>query len=462
MARHPKYRFTLCGAAGLLTLVGAGLFAAVPASADVSTTASPRLYVATTGSDTSNTCRLATHPCLTVDYALTQAPPGAIIALAAGTYTAPIAVSNAQTVTISGKARTGTSATIIDPATTVADTDGVDGGTPQPIGALVDVTGGATVDLKNLTIEGSSASPTFDPTGCANNFVGVYYHDASGTVSNVTIDGVQLSTTLFGCQDGLAAYVATDQPVTTASAVTFSNVSTTNYDKNGFTCNFLGTTCNVTNSVARGIGPTAAIAQNGIQLAYGAAGSITGSRATANSYTLGTANNQATGILVYDTGATTVTGNTLSANDVNLFAGADSGSVSGNWNISGNTVNGATNNAGNGRGNGYGDGIQIQGVTATNPTTVANNVVQGSYEYGIGLYGAVGATVSTNTTNRNYDGIYVDSASSQNNLTSNTSRNNLRYDYEDTSTGTGTVGTANTWTTDTCYPHLDSAPEGLC
>jgi parallel beta-helix repeat protein len=459
MARHPKYRFTLCGAAGLLTLVGAGLFAAVPASADVSTATSPKLYVAASGgSDAPNTCRLATHPCATVAYALTQAPSGAVVALGTGTFTVPIAVS--QTVTITGKARTGSTATVLNPTSTVADTDGVDGGTPPPIGALVDVTGGATVDLKNLDIEGSSASPTF--TGCGVDFVGVYYHDASGTVSNVTINGVELSAALFGCQDGLGAYVATDQPVSTTSTVTFSNVSVNNYDKNGITCNFGGSTCTVTNSTVKGIGPTAAIAQNGIQLGFGAAGSITGSRATANSYTGGGANNQATGILVYDTGATTVTGNKLSGNDINLFAGADSGGVNGNWMISGNTVNGATDNAGNGEGNGYGDGIQIQGVTSANPTTVANNVVTGSYEYGIGLYGAAGVTVSTNTTNRNDDGIYVDSASSQNNLSSNTSKSNLRYDFEDTSTGTGTGGTADTWTTNTCYPHLDSAPEGLC
>jgi hypothetical protein len=39
---------------------------------------------------------------------------------------------------------------------------------------------------------------------------------------------------------------------------------------------------------------------------------------------------------------------------------------------------------------------------------------------------------------------------------------NLRFDYEDTSSGSGTSATADTWTSNTCNPHLDSAPEGLC
>jgi parallel beta-helix repeat protein len=461
--RTVRREIVLAAAVGLLATVASGLVGSMPAGAS----ASPKLYVAATGdTDAPNTCRLASHPCATVAYAQTQAPVGSTIELGSGTFTAPISIT--ASVNIAGKASSGANATILNPTTTVADTDSTyENPTPQTIGALVDVSDGATATIANIDIEGSGASPGFDNYGCQNNFVGVYFHNASGTLSGDTINGVELEPALFGCQDGLAANVSTDAGAASPSTVSFSKVRVTNYDKNGITCNDAGTTCTVGDSAVVGIGPTGLIAQNGIQLGFGAAGSVTGSTSSDNSYTGGGADNQAMGVLIYDTGATTVSGNKFESNDVNIFAGADSGAVSGAWSITGNTVTGATDNVpdgtpGNGEGNQYGDGIQIEGVDSTNPTSVETNTVTGSYEYGIGIYGSQDATVSDNSTLKNYDGVYVDSLSSANAFSSNQAKGNLRYDYEDTSSGSGTAGTADTWTTNSCNPHLDSAPEGLC
>jgi parallel beta-helix repeat protein len=246
-----------------------------------------------------------------------------------------------------------------------------------------------------------------------------------------------------------------------------SSVTVKTYDKNGITCSDPGTSCSVSGSTVTGIGATSAIAQNGVQLGFGASGSITGTTITGNSYTGGGTDNQATGILIFDSGATTVGHDTLSANDINIFAGADSGAVAGNWSITGNAVSGATDNVtngdpGNGEGNGYGDGIQIDGAGATNPTTVSSNTSSSNYEYGIALYSTASATVSGNIANSNDDGICVDSASGSNTITNNTTKHNTRYDLEDLSTGGGTAGTADTWTGNTCKPAADSTPEGLC
>lgn len=462
MMRHRKQGAVACGAVSLLAFIGAAVASSAPAAA----TPAPNLYVAIGGNDSGNACRLVAHPCATVPYALTQAPSGADVNVGAGTFTLPVHIT--QSVNIIGTVQSGSPATIFNPSTTVADTDSTyENSSPQTMGVLVDITNGATANLSNLVIKGNAASPSFDVTGCNDNFVGVYYHNASGTVTNVAIKGVELEQSLFGCQDGLGAYVATDTGSGTPSSVTFNGVTVKAYDKNGITCNDAGTTCTVTDSKVTGIGPTALIAQNGIQIAYNASGSVTGSTATANSYTAGGANNTATGILIYDTGATTVSGNTLSANDVNLSAGSDSGGTSGSWSISGNTVTGATDNVtsgqpGYGEGNGYGDGIQLYVDGAVNPTTVSGNTTTGNYEYGIGIYGSSLMAVSTNTSNTNYDGIYVDSASGSNTFTSNRAKKNLRYDYEDVSTGSGTSHTNDTWTTNTCKPLLDSAPTGLC
>lgn len=474
MARRPKHASGLCGVAGLLGLVGMGVLAAAPPA---SASGSPKLYVTSTGTDASNnTCRLAAHPCATVVHALSVAPAGATIDVGAGTYQAPLHIT--QNVTIVGTNNSnGKPKSIIFPATTVADTDSnPENPDASTIGALVDVTDGATADLSNLVINGSTAS--FGLSGCAPNYVGLYYHNASGTVSNVDIQSADLPSAP-GCQSGFGAYVTTDSGP--GSDVNFSGVKVANYQKNGITCRYAGTTCSVSDSTVTGVGPTNKIAQNGIEFAFGSSGSITGSTASGDVYTGGTGGgaglpggNQATGILVYDEGPMSVTGNTVIDNDVDIQAIDDSGAISGGWNIENNTVSGATDDVpstepGYGEGNAWGDGIQISTDGDVNPTTVSGNTISGNYEYGIGLYGTSHATVSSNTTNTNYDGIYVDSASGALTFTGNTAKHNSRYDFEDTSSGGGDLGTADGWlpattsgAANTCKPLFDSAPEGLC
>jgi hypothetical protein len=114
--------------------------------------------------------------------------------------------------------------------------------------------GTASVSLQGLTIDGSAASTEF--TGCGSDFVGVYYHDASGSLNDVDVTNVELPTELFGCQDGLGIYVAIDAASVTPSNVTMSDVSVTSHDKNGITCDDVGTVCAIGDSQVSGIGPT--------------------------------------------------------------------------------------------------------------------------------------------------------------------------------------------------------------
>ncbi len=468
MARHPKVGLLLCGAAGLLAAAGAGIAGSPAASA----TGSPTLYVALSGSDSGgNACRLPAHPCATIPYALTQAPTGgSTIDVGAGTFTQPLQIT--KPVNIVGTVVNGTIATSLKPTSTVADTDPQNFEGLTTVAALVDVTDGATANLSNLVINGSTEGPTFTACG-PPNFVGLYYHNASGNVDNTKVVNVQLPAGDFGCQSGDAVYVGSDagSPYP-ASHVTFNADTVKAYDKNGITCRYAGSVCDVSDTVVTGIGPTSLIGQNGMEYAFGSSGAVLSSTITGNSYTgasgVSPAGNSATGILVYDTGAMRVAGDTLSGNDVNISASADSGQIPGSWYIQSDTVGGATDNlsaaaGGPSEGNQYGDGIQIEGVDGSiNPTTVSGNVATGDYEYGISLFGTAHITVSGNTTNTDYDGIYVDSASGANTFGDNIAKHDAVYDYQDASTGSGTSGTGDTWTGNTCKPVLDSAPEGLC
>jgi parallel beta-helix repeat protein len=237
-----------------------------------------------------------------------------------------------------------------------------------------------------------------------------------------------------------------------------------------------------------GIGPTDLIAQNGIQFYDAAAGTISGDTVSANSYTESSV--VAVGLLLYSTGTLNVTDNTVTANDVNAYLIDDgTGPTEGAWTISGNTV---TDGADNANTAGFGDGIDVD--STSNAVSITGNTVTGGANNGISLFSTTNATVSNNTTSNNRgDGIYVggpgstqtgnasdntvsnntsskngqdgilaDTDSSANTFSGNILKKDVRYDIEDLSTGTGSGGTANTWSGGTCKPMNDSSPSGLC
>ncbi len=400
--------------------------------------------------------------------------------MSSGSYPQQLVVKTS--VTINGP--TSGSPAVIDPSTLgTADVDS-DSSTPQY--AIVDAQAGTRVKLKNLTINGANAQSQF--TDCSDNYVGVYYHDASGSIAKTTVENIELPVADFGCQDGLGVYVDSDSMGPAASTVTMTKDTVTAYDKNGITCDDVGTTCSISGTTVTGIGPTDLIAQNGIQFYDAAAGTISGDTVSANSYTESSV--VAVGLLLYSTGTLNVTDNTVTANDVNAYLIDDgTGPTEGAWTISGNTV---TDGADNANTAGFGDGIDVD--STSNAVSITGNTVTGGANNGISLFSTTNATVSNNTTSNNRgDGIYVggpgstqtgnasdntvsnntsskngqdgilaDTDSSANTFSGNILKKDVRYDIEDLSTGTGSGGTANTWSGGTCKPMNDSSPSGLC
>jgi parallel beta-helix repeat protein len=435
------------------------------------------LYVnGSTGTD-SGTCRLQAHPCQTISYALTQTATDATstIKVAAGNYPEPLAITHRVTIAGAGDTASGT---VIDPSTLISDTD-TDSSTPQE--AIIDVSVTSGVTLKGLEISGGNAQGDF--TGCGEDFVGVYYHDASGTMSKVQVTGIELPMADFGCQDGQGVYVASDSGDTSSVHMTGLNVNA--YDKNGVTCDDAGTTCTLGNSKITGIGPTGLIAENGFQGFDAASVTLNIDTIKGNSYTGGN-NAEATGALIFDVGTVSVTGSTLTANDVNAYLGSDgTGPQENPWTVSGNTVNNAADNVPGGS-PGFGYGIQLD--STSNPVSITSNTVSNSAAYGIALTGASNATVSGNTVstsgsdgiyvggpgstagatqssgdliednishNNQGDGIDADADSASDTFSGNTANFNTTYDLQD-------AGTSNTWGSNTCKPVHDSSPSGLC
>jgi parallel beta-helix repeat protein len=478
-------RRLLISLATLLGVMGVGLVAG-PAAVAGASGSGGTLYVSTTGANTT-TCRLSQHPCKTITYAVSQAAVGSVIKVAAGTYAEQVFVQGAglNNITIKGA---GSGTTIVEPSTLPqTDTDS-DSSTVQD--AIVDVNGATGVTIKGITVNGAAASDTF--TGCGVGYDGVYFHNASGTLSKVAVTNVALPTADFGCQQGQAVYVTSDAGKT--SDVTMTKVAASGFDKNGITCDDPGTTCLISGSTVTGAGPITSIAQNGIQV-YGSSATLTHDTVNSLSYTAGGAD--ATGILVINAGSLSLTGSTMDADDAGAYLLEDtspgwvlqSGTTEGTWTVSGNTADRSPSNPGGGPGEGFGDGIDIDSTTA--PVTVSNNKVENDDGFGIGIYGADGATVTGNTAEHDVNGVYLgagsvaatatdndvsnntantnsndgilaDTTTSNNSFSSNMLKHDVTWGAQDLSSGTGTAGTANTWHSNVCAPAHDGTPLGVC
>ena len=478
----PRRTLISAGCASLLLASVVSLSATIgvaPAAASP-----PATYVATSGVN-SPSCGSMHQPCQTISYALGLTQAGGTIEVAPGTYNEQLVISRPVSIIGAGPAQT-----VIEPSslpTTAADTD-----SNIPELAVVDVTAGTMwASLQGLTIDGSAASTQF--SGCGQDFVGIYYQDASGSLDDVDVTNIELPTALFGCQDGQGIYVATDSGSATPSNVTMSDVFVNSYDKNGITCDDIGTICSIENSQVTGIGPTPLIAQNGIQI-WGSSASIVNDMVSGNSYTnpyYPSDFYSAVGILVINASGLTVTGNRISANDDNVYALEDASytpqGTPRNWVISNNDASDAISNPAVPFGNGLGDGIDVDSTSTS--VSVNNNTVTNDPEFGIALYGVSNASVGANNahddgdglyvggpgsvgttsehdsidfnvaTNDQTDGIFADTDTSADSFMGNFATGAGTSDVVDSSTGSGTAGTANTWIGTTC---VSSTPNGLC
>jgi len=480
---------TLVAAGVVVGIFGVGVQAAQASSG-------PNYYVSPTGNN-ANTCLVAAHPCRTLARVIAEATSvgsGGTIHLAAGKYTAQVTVASTRLdhLTIEGA---GPTKTTIQPPAHPTSTD-VDSDSTSPETYVVDVHGVTGFALENLTVNGTSAINSFN--NCTYDPIGVYFHDASGSISTVNVTGIDMAAGDFGCQGGLGIYVTSDTvgdgagavaagtstvtmshvtesaPVvstTTTSAlpkgtstpalvgvrsvpasfrsgqvtidgttysavvvghdtlrVTYgsdqavpyrdSNNSTVRYNpftpaynKNGITCDDPNTTCHIENSNVQGVGPTDGIGQNGIQV-WGAVATITNTSISGNSYTGSPVG--AAGILAINPGRMTITGNTITGNDEDIYVLGNYTAYSlfpnsiGAWTISGNHINSATD-VGNAHGAfGIGEGLTLDSGCAglncspSNPATatsinVADNTMADNGQAAIMLDGTVGSTIGSST-----------------------------------------------------------------
>ena len=207
----------------------------------------------------------------TIQSAVNAATSGDVIRVCAGTYPEQVTISKPLTL----RADNGV---VVIPSGMTQNSTGAAGG--DSIAAIFVVQGVQDVDLDGFIVDGSNNGLT----GCSPRLIGIDYENASGNIRHNAVRHISLGSADSGCQSGNGIEVETGSG--SASDVKINDNSVWDYQKNGITGNEQGTELSVDRNVVTGIGPTPNIAQNGIQIGFGAAGKVTNNTVADNIYSV--------------------------------------------------------------------------------------------------------------------------------------------------------------------------------
>jgi parallel beta-helix repeat protein len=347
--------------------------------------------VATVGTCVANVVQFTT-----IQAAVNGVPPGSTIKICPANYPEQVAINKNLTLMGVNSGSADNPVLVIPSGGFVPNTTSLTTG--HPIAAQILVQSPATaVTISSLAVDGSNNNLN---SGCDDaRLIGIYYQNASGTVNFVAARNQAQDAANFGCQTsaGLGIYVESASPST--STVNIQNSTVRDYQKNGITGNEVGTTVTITANSVAGAGPTTT-AQNGIQVGFGATGKVQNNTVADDDFNGDPSAGTGSGILIYDSGNMTITGNSVT-NTQNGIAIVTDGTFPADHNaVSNNHVSNTH----------LGDGIDL----CSNHNAVSGNTVFSSGQAGIHLDSSCGSTgnnniVSKNTVNEACAGILLGS-----------------------------------------------------
>jgi parallel beta-helix repeat protein len=325
----------------------------------------------------------------TIQAAVTAVSAGSTVKVCPGTY--PEQVTIAKNLTLTGIVSGTSDAAVVTVPAGGLVTNNVTDIFGFPTAAQIFVKN-AAVTISHMTVDGANDGLT----DCSIDAIGIYYQNSSGTMTDNAVRNVLLPTGLQGCQDGLAINVENDNG---NPAVTISNNSVRNYDKNGITASGPGTAgvgpvVTVKGNTVIGLGATTVTAQNGIQVSGGATGSITSNNVSDDIYinppNCDPSCTGGSGILIYASAAVTVSSNTVESTQFGIvpvtdpnFGGPANGTI-----IRSNQIGGTQ----------LFDAIDL----CSDGNTVQSNVIYGSSQDGIHMDDSCSpSTGSSNIVTRN-------------------------------------------------------------
>lgn len=186
---------------------------------------------------------------------------------------------------------------------------------------------GAKANVTNVKITTSNLVNICDAG--PDRLRGILFDGASGSISNTEITNIKQlpdpGNSLSGCQEGNAIEVRNFGSSATTIRVSIDSNLISGYQKTGIIANG-DTDATITDNVVTGFGPQPFIAQNGIQIGFGATGMVKRNEVSKNAYS-GASGDASGGILVvagpyYDSPYSTgdqIMNNTLTNNDIGVW-----------------------------------------------------------------------------------------------------------------------------------------------
>jgi hypothetical protein len=194
-----------------------------------------------------------------------------------------------------------------------------------PIATALLVAGTTGVTISGLTVDGANNGVT----QCAPDLIGISFQNASGELARIAVRNFKLAASLNGCQSGTGIFVQSGNGG--VSKVEIDHCTVHDFQKNGITADEIGTVTVIRRNVVTGIGSTAGAAQNGVQIGFGAAGSILDNVVTNNLWApctaIATCTTVATNILVTQSDGVEVSGNTAGISQVNIFVDGNDATI---------------------------------------------------------------------------------------------------------------------------------------
>ena len=266
----------------------------------------------------------------TISAAVTAVPTGGTVDVCPGTYPEQVLIT--KNLTLLGIASgTSDAAVVVPPAAgLVSNGSDIFG---NPVAAQIFVQG-ANVTVSHLTVDGTGNNLA----GCgAPTLEGIYFQNATGKITDdVVRNQYQTDFTDYGgCQNGLAINV---ESLTNTATVTISDNSVRAYQKNGITATGAATgpgspgpSVAITANYIVGLAATSmnwpgGAAENGVQVGFGAGGSVTGNTVNDNIWYADDASqpgNAASGILVYASSGITISANSVGSAQFGITVDTD-------------------------------------------------------------------------------------------------------------------------------------------
>jgi nitrous oxidase accessory protein NosD len=250
--------------------------------------------------------------------AINAASPGSLIRVCPGTYTEQLSIDKSLRIE-------GDNGAILLPSNMVANTTG---SSSTAIAAAIYVKEAADVEIEGLIVDTVNSGIT----QCSPDLIGILYQNSSGSIRHNAVRNTKLSVSINGCQSGDAIVVQSLGSET--STVTIDDNSVHDYQKNGITGNELGSEVTISNNVVTGLGPTTGAAQNGIQIGFGAKGTVLRNTVTDNVWSpcvsLENCAFNATGILIFQSDDVRVEHNTVATNQLGIYAGGQGDEIESN------------------------------------------------------------------------------------------------------------------------------------